>query len=68
MNDKTICNLECDLVVREGISKKTGASYRMTLLRVLTDIGVCDVVLDTRFDRAGIVLDMLARKEEAMHG
>lgn len=64
MTDKTLCNLECELVVREGYSKKTGAPYRMTLLRVNTEFGVCDVVLDTRSDHAGIVLDILARKEE----
>lgn len=68
MNEKIICDLQCDLMVREGISKKTGAPYRMTLLRVHTEFGFCDVVLDTRSDRAGIVLDMIARKEEEMNG
>lgn len=63
MNETKVCDLPCELVVREGISKKTGKPYRMTILRVLTDFGEQDVVLDTRADRAGIVLDMLARKE-----
>lgn len=63
MNEKTICELPCELVVREGVSKKTGKPYRMTMLRVLTEFGECEVMLDTRADRAGIVLDMLARKE-----
>jgi hypothetical protein len=63
MNETIIMELPCELVVREGISKKSGKPYRMTILRVLTNFGVQDVVLDTRTDRAGIVLDMLARKE-----
>ena len=64
MTEKRLCELPCDLIVREGVSKKTGKPYRMTMLRVLTDYGELDVVLDTRADRAGIVLDMIARKEE----
>lgn len=63
MNETTICELPCELVIREGISKKTGKAYSMTILRVLTEFGEQDVVLDTRADRAGIVLDVIARKE-----
>lgn len=64
MNEKVLCSLPCELVVKEGIGKKSGKPYRMTILRVLTDFGVVDVVLDTIRDRSGIVLDMVARKEE----
>lgn len=65
MNEKVIGSLPCELVVREGIGKNSGKPYRMTILRVLTDFGVVDVVLDTIRDRSGIVLDMVARKEDS---
>lgn len=53
-------------MIKEGVSKKTGKPYRMTCIRVATDeYGELDVVLDTNRDRAGIVLDVIARKEEA---
>lgn len=61
--ENVIKELPCELIVREGVSKKTNKPYRMTILRVYTEYGEYDVVLDTRTDRAGIVLDMIARKE-----
>lgn len=63
MNETIIKEIPCLLVVREGVSKKSGRPYRMTMLRVTTEFGVHDVVLNTRSDRAGFVLDILARKE-----
>lgn len=61
--ERKICELPCELVVREGVGKKSGKPYRMTILRVLTEYGECEVVLNTFGDRAGIVLDMVTRKE-----
>lgn len=63
MFETKICDLPCELIVREGVSKKSGKNYRMTILKVLTEYGECEVVLNTFGDRAGIVLDMVARKE-----
>lgn len=66
MNERIIMRLPAALVIKEGVSKKTGKPYRMTCIRVATDdYGELDVVLDTNRDRAGIVLDVIARKEEA---
>lgn len=67
MSEHVVCSLPCDLVVREGTGKATGKPYRMIILRVLTNFGLCDIVLDTRNDRTGIVLDIVARKEDSAH-
>lgn len=61
--DNYICDLPCILVVREGVSKKTGKPYRLTILKISTELGVCELVLNTFGDRAGMMLDIIARKE-----
>lgn len=61
---KDIMILDCVLCAREGVSAKTGKPYFIPYLEVSTPYGVVEVKLDTRTDRAGIVLDMLARKED----
>lgn len=61
MNETNVITLECDLIVREGVSKKTGNPYRMYLLRVNAgDYGTAEILLDTRQDRGGILLSVLA--------
>lgn len=58
-------NLNCKLVALEGESKKTGKPYRLLKLVVDTEFyGPVEILLDTRHDRAGIVLDMLSRECE----
>lgn len=53
--------IDAELVVKEGVSKKTGNSYRMTFLVVHTEIyGDVEILLDTKNDRAGILLDLFA--------
>lgn len=60
MNEKNI-PIEAQLVIKEGVSKKTNKPYRMTFIRVYTGVfGDVDVLLDTNKDRAGILLDLLA--------
>lgn len=63
--EKYIRELPCVLIERKGISKKSGKAYRLLILRVTTELGDCDVVLNTYSDRAGMILDIIARKEEA---
>lgn len=54
--------VDADIVVKEGVSKKTGNPFIMTYLVVHTEIyGDVEILLDTRTDRAGIVLDLLAK-------
>lgn len=53
------------LKVKEGVSTKTNKPYRMTMLVVHTEeYGDVEILLNTRTDRAGIVLDMVARNHE----
>lgn len=64
MNETVIANLLANLVRIEGVSKKTNKPYKMYKLTIDTEeFGEVDIVLDTRTDRAGIVLAMLDRKE-----
>lgn len=65
MNEMEMCDMLARLVRVEGVSKRTGKPYSMLKLRVYTDFGKVDFVLDTARDRNGIILDMVARKEEA---
>lgn len=58
-----IQDIVCSLVVKEGVSRKTNKDYRMVVLEIPTDYGTVDVVLNTHNDKAGIVLDMMSRKE-----
>lgn len=62
--EKLIRNLPCVLVERTGVSNKSGKPYRMLILRVTTELGDCDVVLNIYGDRAGLMLDIISRKEE----
>lgn len=63
-NDIFVCDLTCEVKKRKGVSKKTGNPYEMTLLVVDTvEYGKVEITLDTRSDKAGIVIDMLCRKE-----
>lgn len=58
--------LEAELVTMTGTSKKTGKPYKMTALRIPTPYGEVELILDTKKDRAGIILDMMTasgRKE-----
>lgn len=64
MNNREIMVLDATLCVREGISKKTGKAYRIPYISIETPYGVVEVNLDTRNDRAGIILEMLSRKED----
>lgn len=63
MSNREIMVLDATLCVREGISKKTGNPYSIPFISIETPYGVIEVNLDTRNDRAGIILDMIARKE-----
>lgn len=63
MNNREIMILDATLCVREGISKKTGKAYCIPYVSIETPYGVVEINLDTRNDRAGIILDMIARKE-----
>lgn len=61
MNNKYITDLNARLVVAEGTSKN-GKEYRLTKVIINTELyGEVEILLDTRHDRAGIILDMLAR-------
>lgn len=65
METNEICMLDCTLVVKKGVSKKTNKAYRMTTLVInTTEFGDLEIVLDTRNDRTGILLDTIARKED----
>lgn len=56
----------CDVIVKEGISKKSGMPYKMYVLVIHTiTFGDVEILLDTRSSRAGIVLAMLADRKEA---
>ena len=61
---RDIMILDAMLCIREGTSAKTGKPYSIPFVEVSTPYGVVELKLDTRGDRAGIVLDMLARKED----
>lgn len=64
MDIHDICMFDSTLSIREGISKKTGKEYRMLILSVHTkEFGDLEIVLDTKNDRTGILLDTIARKE-----
>lgn len=64
MNETIIANLLANLVRIEGVSKKTNKPYKMYKLTIDTEeFGEVDITLDTRTNRAGIVLAMLDRKE-----
>lgn len=64
METNEICMLDCTLVVKTGVSKKTNKAYRMAVLVIhTTEFGDLEVTLDTRSDRTGILLDTIARKE-----
>lgn len=55
-----ICELPCKLIRVEGISKATGREYTMYQLEIDTGaFGRQNVVLNTRTDRAGVVISML---------
>lgn len=61
METKHITDLNARLVVTEGTSK-AGKRYKLTKLMVNTELyGDVEILLDTHHDRAGIILDMLAR-------
>ena len=61
MNNKYVTDLNTKLVIAEGTSK-AGKAYKLTKLVVNTELyGEVEIILDTRHDRAGIILDMLAR-------
>lgn len=65
MNEFEICDMVCTLKEVRGVSKKTGKPYTMKKIVVHTEMyGDVEILLDTRADRAGIVLDMI-RKENA---
>lgn len=52
--------VNAEICVKEGVSQKTGKSYSMTFVVIHTEIyGDVEVLLDTKKDRAGIVLDLL---------
>lgn len=60
MNVTNKLPVNAEICVKEGESKKTGKHYKMTVLVVHTEIyGDVEILLDTRKDRAGIVLDLL---------
>lgn len=59
MNETELNVYEATLVRRTGVSKKTGNPYEMYFLRIdHPKYGPLDVVLETRYDRAGIILSM----------
>lgn len=61
MNTKHVTDLNAKLVIAEGTSK-AGKTYKLTKLVVNTELyGEVEILLDTRHDRAGIILDMLAK-------
>lgn len=56
--------MDCTLVEKKGISKKTNKAYRMLALIIHTaEFGDLEIILDTRNDRTGILLDTITRKE-----
>lgn len=60
MNETKNLPVNAEISVRQGVSKKTGKPYSMTFIVVHTEIyGDVEVLLDTKKDRAGIVLDLL---------
>lgn len=60
MNTTKRLPVNAEVCVKEGVSKKTGAPYSMTFLVIHTEIyGDVEFLLDTKKDRAGIVLDLL---------
>lgn len=59
MNESKMA-VNAEIVRREGVSKKTNKLYTMTFLCVHTELyGDVEILLDTRKDRAGIILDLL---------
>lgn len=62
MKTTTKINVNADIEVREGTSKKSGKDYKMTFLVIHTDYyGDVEILLDTKNDRAGILLELLTR-------
>lgn len=60
MNITKNCPIKGEIRVKEGVSKKTNAPYKMTVLVIDTEIyGELEFLLDTRNDRKGIILDLL---------
>lgn len=60
MNITKKCPIKGEIRVKEGVSKKTNAPYKMTVLVIDTEIyGELEFLLDTRNDRKGIILDLL---------
>lgn len=62
METKVITNLSAKLVECNGTSAKTGKPF--TLYKVVIDTGVfgeVEILLDTRKDKAGIVLETIAK-------
>lgn len=54
--------VKAEICVKEGISKISNQPYSMTFLVVHTEIyGDVEILLDTKKDRAGIVLDLLVK-------
>lgn len=60
---KEIKVLDAILCVNEGISQKSGKPYFIPFIKVDTEFGEVRVPLDTMHDPAGIVLNIVARKE-----
>lgn len=53
--------MNCEVITREGISKKTGKAYKLYVLVVHTGVfGDVEIILDTYASKAGIVLSMIA--------
>lgn len=65
---KNIMQLDAYLCALEGVSVKTNKPYFIPYIEVYTPYGRVELKLDTRTDKAGIVLDMLARKEAKIDG
>lgn len=54
--------VNAEICVKEGVSKKTDKPYCMTFLVIHTEMyGDVEILLDTKKDRAGIVLDLLVK-------
>lgn len=60
MNETKRLPLNAEVVVKEGVSKKTNNPYKMTFIRVHTEVfGDIEFLVDTNKDRAGIILNLL---------
>ena len=51
--------IEGEIIVKEGISKKTNAPYKMTYLSISTAFGPVEILVDTKTDRAGVILSLM---------